>query len=56
MLHTLPNVADSFLKCIVKELETMADWFFLTDVGVKDEYWHSFSDLFTGLITAVDIP
>jgi hypothetical protein len=54
MLHTLPNLTDSFLKCVAKQLEGMADWFFVTSVGVKDEYWHSFSPLFGGLVGAVD--
>jgi hypothetical protein len=53
MLHSLSNVADSFLKCMVKQLEVMADWFFITDVAVKDQYWHSFSPLFGGLVGAV---
>lgn len=54
MLHSLPNLADSFLTCVVKELEVMADWFFVTSVGIKDEYWHSFSDLFGGLVASLD--
>jgi hypothetical protein len=54
MLHTLPNLTDSFLKCVAKQLEGMADWFFVTSVGVKGEYWHSFSPLFGGLVGAVD--
>ncbi len=55
MLHLLLNVADSFLRCMVRELEVMADRFFVTNVVVKDEYWHSFLLLFGVLIGAVGI-
>jgi hypothetical protein len=53
MVHSLPNVADTFLACMVKQLEAMADYFFVTNVNVKDQYWHSFSPLFGGLVGAV---
>jgi hypothetical protein len=40
---------------MVRELEVMADRFFVTNVVVKDEYWHSFLLLFGVLIGAVGI-
>jgi hypothetical protein len=32
----------------------MAQYVFVTNVGDKDQYWHSFSTLFAGLATAID--
>ncbi|KAG9228759.1 Spherulation-specific family 4 [Amylocarpus encephaloides] len=54
MLHTLPNFTDGMLRCMVKEMEGMVDWIYVTGNGVKDEYWHSFSSLFGGFVKAVD--
>ncbi|EPE28049.1 hypothetical protein GLAREA_04840 [Glarea lozoyensis ATCC 20868] len=54
MLHSLPSLTDNLLTCVIKELENMAGYFFLTSVGDQDQYWHSFSNLFSPLATAVD--
>jgi hypothetical protein len=54
MLHSLPNLADSLLNCMIDQLEGMADYMFVTDVAVKDQYWHSFSSLFGGLAKTLD--
>ncbi|KAH8650859.1 Spherulation-specific family 4 [Tricladium varicosporioides] len=54
MLHSLPNLTDGLLKCVVGQLEGMVDWFFVTNVAVKNEYWHSFSGLFKGLVGGVE--
>lgn len=53
MMHSLPIVADTFLACIVKQLEAMASWFYVTDVSIKDQYWHSFSTLFPSFVAAI---
>jgi hypothetical protein len=53
MVCSLPNVADTFLACSVKQLEAMAGYFFVTNVNSQDQYWHSFSPLFGGLVEAV---
>lgn len=54
MLHSLPDISDTLLQCIVKQLDAMADWLFVTDVGVLNAYYHSFSGIFNGFVKAVD--
>jgi hypothetical protein len=39
---------------VVEQVEETADWLFLTDVGVTDEYYHSFSDVWEGVVDSVD--
>lgn len=54
ILHSLPVVSNKVLDFLVEQVEEAADWVFLTDVGVKDKYYHSFSGMFGGLVDAVD--
>jgi ABC-type transport system involved in Fe-S cluster assembly fused permease/ATPase subunit len=54
ILHSLPNISKKVLDFVVEQVEETADWLYLTDIGVKDEYYHSLSPLFTDLVKAVD--
>ncbi|KAF2270333.1 hypothetical protein CC78DRAFT_595915 [Lojkania enalia] len=54
ILHSMPNVAKRFLDFVVEQVEDAADWVFLTDISVKDEYYHGFGGLFEGVVRAVD--
>ncbi|KAF2705056.1 hypothetical protein K504DRAFT_449107 [Pleomassaria siparia CBS 279.74] len=54
ILHTLPDVSKKLLDFVVEQVEETADWLFLTDVKVKDEYYHSFSPMFEQLVESVD--
>ncbi|KAF2728860.1 hypothetical protein EJ04DRAFT_448517 [Polyplosphaeria fusca] len=54
ILHSIPQVANRVLNFVVEQMEDAADWVFLTDINVKDEYYHSFSTLFDGLVRAVE--
>lgn len=54
MLHTVPDLVDTLLGCVARELEQMVGWVFVTSVGVQNEFWLSFSPLFDGLVGAVD--
>jgi hypothetical protein len=42
------------LDFVVEQVQEAADWVFLTDVGTKDEYYHSFSSIFEDLVKSVD--
>jgi hypothetical protein len=39
---------------MVEQVEETADWLFMTDVQEKDEYYHSFSSIFSAMVTSVD--
>ncbi|PSN59492.1 hypothetical protein BS50DRAFT_508298 [Corynespora cassiicola Philippines] len=54
ILHSLPNLSKRVLDFVVQQVEETADWLFLTNVGVKDEYYHGFSPIFENLVKAVD--
>ncbi|KAH7068545.1 Spherulation-specific family 4 [Paraphoma chrysanthemicola] len=54
ILHSLPNLSKQVLDFVVEQVEETADWLFLTDVREKDEYYHSFSGVFEGMIRSVD--
>jgi hypothetical protein len=54
ILHSMPNISKKVLDYVVEQVEETADWLFLTDVKVKDEYYHSFSPLFAEVVKSVD--
>ncbi|KAF2874707.1 Spherulation-specific family 4 [Massariosphaeria phaeospora] len=54
ILHSLPNLSKTVLDFVVQQVEETADWLFLTDVGVKDEYYHGFSAIFEDVVRSVD--
>ncbi|KAH7109456.1 Spherulation-specific family 4 [Dendryphion nanum] len=54
ILHSIPNLSKKVLDFVVEQVEEAADWVFLTDIGQKDEYYHSFSGFFSDLVEAVD--
>ena len=54
ILHSLPNLSKRVLDFVVEQVQEAADWVFLTDVGTKDEYYHSFSTIFEDLVKSVD--
>lgn len=54
ILHSLPNLSKQVLDFVVEQVEETADWLFLTDVKETDEYYHSFSPIFTDVVKAVD--
>ena len=54
ILHSVPNLSKKFLDFVVEQVEETADWLFLTDVKVKDEYYHSFSPIFADVVKSVD--
>ncbi|KAH8732677.1 FAD binding domain-containing protein [Phaeosphaeriaceae sp. PMI808] len=54
LLHSLPNLSRPILDFIIEQVEETADWMFLTDVKEKDEYYHSFSSIFTEMVHSVD--
>ncbi|KAF1952798.1 hypothetical protein CC80DRAFT_478866 [Byssothecium circinans] len=54
ILHSLPDLSKRVLDFVVEQVEEAADWLFLTDVGVKDEYYHGFSTMFGDLVKSVD--
>ena len=39
---------------MVEQVQETADWLFLTDIKIKDEYYHSFSGMFKDLVDTVD--
>jgi hypothetical protein len=53
-LHSLPDLSKRVLDYVVEQVQDGADWLFLTDVKVKDEYYHSFSSIFADLVNSVD--
>ncbi|KAF2181582.1 hypothetical protein K469DRAFT_692042 [Zopfia rhizophila CBS 207.26] len=53
ILHSTPTLADSAMQWVVQEMKGMVGWMFLTSVGIKSEYFHSFSAIFEGFIDAV---
>jgi hypothetical protein len=54
ILHSLPNLSKQVLDFMVKQVEETADWLFMTDVQEKDEYYHSFSSIFSTMVKSVD--
>lgn len=54
ILHSLPNLSKLVLDFVIEQVEETADWLFLTDVKEKDEYYHSFSPVFTDMVASVD--
>ena len=54
ILHSLPDLSTRVLDFMVQQVEEAADWLFLTDVRVKDEYYHGFSPMFGDLVKSVD--
>jgi hypothetical protein len=56
ILHSLPNLSKQVLDFMIEQVEETADWLFLTDVQEKDEYYHSFSSIFTDMVKSVDGP
>lgn len=54
ILHSLPDLSNRVLDFLVDQVEEVADWLFMTDVRVKDEYYHSFSGIFEALVKSVD--
>lgn len=54
ILHSLPNLSKKVLDFVVEQVQEAADWVFLTDVGTKDEYYHSFSTIFEDFVKSVD--
>lgn len=50
----MPNLSKKVLDYVVEQVEDTADWLFLTDVKVKDEYYHSFSPMFAEVVRSVD--
>ncbi|KAF2442363.1 hypothetical protein P171DRAFT_497158 [Karstenula rhodostoma CBS 690.94] len=54
ILHSLPDLSKRVLDFVVEQVQEAADWVFLTDVRVKDEYYHSFSGIFEDLVKSVD--
>jgi hypothetical protein len=54
ILHSMPNISKKVLDYVVEQIEETADWLFLTDIKVKDEYYHSFSPLFAEVVKSVD--
>ncbi|KAJ4288075.1 hypothetical protein N0V90_012092 [Kalmusia sp. IMI 367209] len=54
ILHSLPDLSKRVLDFVVEQVQDAADWVFLTDVRVKDEYYHSFSPIFEDLVKSVD--
>jgi hypothetical protein len=54
ILHSLPDLSKRVLDFVVEQAQDGADWIFMTDVGVKDEYYHSFSGMFGDLVASVD--
>jgi len=54
ILHSLPNISKKVLEFMVEQVQETADWLFLTDIKIKDEYYHSFSGMFKDLVDTVD--
>lgn len=54
ILHSLPDLSKKVLDFVVEQVQEAADWVFLTDIKVKDEYYHSFSGIFQDLVKSVD--
>lgn len=54
ILHSIPSLSKKVLDFVVEQVEESADWLYLTDVGAKDEYYHSFTSIFGDLVDAVD--
>ncbi|KAF1975369.1 hypothetical protein BU23DRAFT_579347 [Bimuria novae-zelandiae CBS 107.79] len=54
ILHSLPDLSKRVLDFVVEQVQEAADCVFLTDVKVKDEYYHGFSGMFEDLVRSVD--
>jgi hypothetical protein len=54
ILHSLPDLSKRVLDFVVEQVQDAADWVYLTDIRVKDEYYHSFSPMFEDLVKSVD--
>lgn len=54
ILHSLPDLSLRVLDFVVEQVQDAADWVFLSDITVKDEYYHSFSGIFQNLVKSVD--
>lgn len=51
MLHSIPDVPDELVVWTVKQMKQMVGWGFASNVGVKGEYWHSFSSVFDRFVS-----
>ncbi|KAF1911534.1 Spherulation-specific family 4 [Ampelomyces quisqualis] len=54
ILHSVPNLSRQVLDFVVEQVEETADWLFLTDIKETDEYYHSFTEMFTDVVASVD--
>ena len=54
ILHTLPSISKKVLDFVVEQVQDTADWVFLTSVGDKDQYYHSFSGIFSDFVSVID--
>ncbi|KAH7357375.1 Spherulation-specific family 4 [Pyrenochaeta sp. MPI-SDFR-AT-0127] len=54
ILHSLPNLSRQFLDFVIEQVEETADWIFLTDIKEHNEYYHSFSPMFTSIVQTVN--
>ncbi|KAF2682317.1 hypothetical protein K458DRAFT_390806 [Lentithecium fluviatile CBS 122367] len=54
ILHSLPDLSKRVLDYVVEQVQEGAEWLFLTDVKVKDEYYHTFSPIFEDVVRSVD--
>ncbi|KAF2465111.1 uncharacterized protein BDR25DRAFT_241091 [Lindgomyces ingoldianus] len=53
ILHSMPDISKTVIDWVVEQVESAADWVFLTNVKTKDEYYHSFSGLFDDLVRSL---
>ncbi|KAF2281020.1 uncharacterized protein EI97DRAFT_454241 [Westerdykella ornata] len=51
MLHSIPDVPDELVVWMVQQMKQMVGWGFASSVGVKGEYWHSFSPVFERFVS-----
>ncbi|KAF1996313.1 hypothetical protein P154DRAFT_556379 [Amniculicola lignicola CBS 123094] len=54
ILHSVPTVDQTKLNDIVDSVEEVADWVYMTDLAVKDEYYHSWGNIFGSIVQAVN--
>jgi hypothetical protein len=54
ILHSVPTVDQTKINDIVDSVEEVADWVYLTDLAVKDEYYHSWGNIFGSIVQAVN--